>query len=415
MNVELKGRRLFGTLCVPPSKSDSQRALLAASLSEETSMLYNLGKSDDELVMLRNCQLLGSMIKLNGDQATISGRRDRFEQLTLHVGESGLGLRLLAPVGLVYTNYLTIEGQGSLLKRSQLFVEQQFTDIGVDCATTGHYLPMTLKGKLNGGQITIDGSVSSQFLSGLLMALPLIEKDSLITVTNLKSIPYIQMTIKTLQEFGVLIEHDNYEQFSIKGRQRYKGATYAIESDWSAASCWLAAAAIGHQVKLVGLDPNSLQADRVMLEALVSANCAVSLSHEGITVDGSGRTAFQFDLTHAPDLFPALVALAAHCEGVSVLYGVNRLKHKESDRGVVLQKEFGKLGVRIELAGDEMRISGGTLKASMELDSHNDHRIAMCLAVATLGLNEKSLLQNAEAVRKSYPDFWEHFEELTIS
>jgi 3-phosphoshikimate 1-carboxyvinyltransferase len=228
---------------------------------------------------------------------------------------------------------------------------------------------------------------------------------------DMKSAPYIQMTISTLKQFGVIIENEQ-NIFRIAGNQSYQATEYIIESDWSSASYWLVAGAIGHSISVSGLNMRSLQADKALLEAFMSAGCKISVEGQQIQVDGSEIRSFEFDATDCPDLFPALVVLAAKCNGISKIRGVKRLLHKESNRGVALQAEFAKMGLRIELEDDLMLIYGtGKLKGAA-VDSHHDHRIAMCLGIAGTIASGETILTNAESVAKSYPDFWKHLDFL---
>ncbi|TNE74225.1 MAG: 3-phosphoshikimate 1-carboxyvinyltransferase [Bacteroidetes bacterium] len=412
MIKKVSKRKLFGTIHVPPSKSDAQRAVLAASLANGSSQIYNLGASNDELAMLNNSQVLGAAVSRERDHYMIKGGIHSIKELEINVGESGLGLRLLTPVSLLFSSQVKIQGEGSILDRSQHFLVQQLTAMGVKVVSQNGFLPITLSGELRGGEHQLDGSVSSQLLSGLLMSMPLLEEDSLLHVNNLKSTPYVSMTLQTLKEFGICIENRNFEEFHIRGNQRYQPTKYSIEADWSSASFWLVAGALGHQIKLTGLSMESEQADRRILEAFKAANCTVDLNIDGITVRGENKTAFEFDCTHCPDLFPALCTLAAFCEGTTVLKGANRLKHKESDRATALIEEFSKLGVAIQKNDDVLKINGGTIDVRAQFDSHNDHRIAMCLAIAGTLSDQEMIIHGAEAVNKSYPEFWDDLSNL---
>lgn len=414
MKQTISACKLSGFVTVPSSKSDGQRAILAAGLSKRITTLRRIGNSDDEGAMFGNILQLGA--KTGGliwEGTEIGGILEFPNSAELNAGESGLGMRLITCVCAGQEGEFTIVGEGSLKQRPQLFFEKHLTQMGVRVVSNDGFLPIKVIGKMIGGTVEIDGSTSSQFLSGMLMSLPLIEEDSTLIVHNLKSIPYVQMTLNTLNAFGVKVEHDNFERFYIKGNQSYNCDEYTIEGDWSSASYWLVAAALGHPVSVSGLNLESAQADKVLLEMLKSANCQVTVENDSISVDGSNRTSFKADATHCPDLFPALVAFAAFCDGVSTISGVHRLKNKESDRGTVLQEEFGKLGLKIDLDGDEMHIHGGTALVPAKVDAHNDHRIAMCLAIAASKLKGETVISGAEAVSKSYRDFWEDFYHLS--
>lgn len=414
MNKVISSCRMNGTLVVPSSKSDGQRAILAAALSSSKTIVSNIGESDDEKAMLENIQKLGAFVRtISSTKTEIRGIQEFPVEAELNSGESGLGMRLLTGVCAGQTGVFTLTGEGSLLKRPQLFFEQHLTQMGVRVVSNGGFLPITVYGKMIGGRVEIDGSASSQFLSGMLMSLPLIEEDSTIIAHNLKSIPYVQMTINTLRSFGIEIEHTRFEQFSIKGKQSYSCREYTVEGDWSSASYWLVASALGHHVSIAGLNMESAQADKLLLKMLEDANCTIDVQPDAISVDGSKRTSFAVDATHCPDLFPALVTLAAFCDGKSIISGLHRLKNKESDRGLVLQEEFGKLGLNIELIEDEMIIHGGTKLIARDVNSHNDHRIAMCLAIVGSKLEGRMTISGAEAVSKSYPTFWDDFGEMS--
>lgn len=414
MNKLINKVSLFGSVQIPPSKSDSQRAILAASLSTSTTVLYNIGVSNDEKSMMENCSLLGAKFNHVGDGKYIVEGIQAFPQkATLNVGESGLGLRLITAVCAAHNGEFHITGEGSILERNQTFFEEHLTQLGVSVESNDGFLPLKIVGPISGGELVVDGSMSSQFLSGLLMALPLIEANSTLKVNNLKSVPYVKMTLNTLNDFGVQINYTTFDEFNIPGNQNYNTERYAIQSDWSSASYWLVASALGHDIKLVGLLLDTNQADVELLEALTKANCAVVADETGIHVDGTNRKPFSFDATHCPDLFPALVSFACFCDGITTLKGVHRLKNKESDRGVVLKEEFEKLGASIEISEDQMTIDGSKLLRGANVDSHNDHRIAMCLAVTGINLEGEMKISGAEAVNKSYPEFWNHLDSLT--
>lgn len=411
MEKRIKSVQLSGKIQIPPSKSDGQRAILAAGLSEGRSVIYNLGQSADELAMLQNIQQFGAKVEIHSDKVIVDGSFLFPSKATFNCGESGLGLRLMTSICAVFEGEHTLVGEGTILNRSQEFFINHFPEMGVDIQSNKGKLPIILKGHLNSGKYVVDGSQSSQYISGLLMAFPLLKGDSELIVNNLNSKPYVNMTIETLKAFGIQIQEIN-NGYKIPGNQFYNATEYKVESDWSSASCWLAAAAFGQKIEVSGLSISSKQADVAMLDALNAANCNVEFLKETIRVNGERRTAFTFDATHCPDLFPALVLLAMSCSGKSIIKGVSRLENKESNRGLVLQEEFQKLGIKIELHSDEMHIYGGTLLKSTTVNSHNDHRIAMCLGIAGTLIEEGLTIQNAESVNKSYPIFWEDLEKV---
>ena len=404
---------LKGIIKSPSSKSDGQRALLCASLARGTSQIKNLGNDDDDEAMLRNIKILGAKVtQINTANFEVRGDLSIPGSFELNTGESGLGLRLLTSVISAFEGKKRINGKGSILNREHSFFSQILPTMGVNFSSKGNKLPFALEGKMKAGNYTVDGSQSSQYISGLLMALPLLESDSVLKVEKLNSAKYVEMTIKTLDHFGVHIDREA-DTFFIKGNQKYMPAEYSIEGDWSSASYFLVASAIGHEVSVSGLNQKSLQADREILDAFDNANCPLVFKYGALRIDGSCRRAFSFDATHCPDLFPALTALAAYCNGTSIIKGVSRLKNKESDRGNVLRKEFGKLGLKIDLIDDEMHIHGGSELRSSIVSSSNDHRIAMCLAIAGIKIPGGIKLLGGEVVSKSYPQFWDDLTSLT--
>jgi 3-phosphoshikimate 1-carboxyvinyltransferase len=412
MKQVIRPHLISGTIQIPASKSDSQRAILSAALADGTSVLTGVGKSDDEQAMLNAVVEMGAKVKrVTDSKLEIVGIKHLPENLELSAGESGLGLRLLTCVSSSFDQKITLTGRGSLLSRPMNFFDEVLPKFGCVVSTNQGLLPIEVKGPLDGIELEVDGSLSSQFISGLLMALPRSKQSSSLTVLDMKSAPYIQMTISTLKQFGVIIENEQ-NIFRIAGNQSYQATEYIIESDWSSASYWLVAGAIGHSISVSGLNMRSLQADKALLEAFMSAGCKISVEGQQIQVDGSEIRSFEFDATDCPDLFPALVVLAAKCNGISKIRGVKRLLHKESNRGVALQAEFAKMGLRIELEDDLMLIYGtGKLKGAA-VDSHHDHRIAMCLGIAGTIASGETILTNAESVAKSYPDFWKHLDFL---
>lgn len=414
MEKKIDPGRRQGIITVPASKSDGQRALLAAALAGGTSVLTGWGNSHDELAMQQAIGRLGAQVNHdeNGN-LRIEGIARFPESAELSAGESGLGIRLLSFVCAAHPGDFRINGEGSLSVRPMDFIEKQLPRFGAFCATNNGYAPLHVAGPMKGTSVAVDGSLSSQFISGLLMSLPLVDGDSRLQVEDLKSGPYVEMTLKTLSEFGIRI-HRQKELFSIPGNQRYRPAEYPVDADWSSAGYWLVAAALGHEIGIRGLRTDSLQADKALIGFLETAGCEV-IEHSGIlTVNGKGKKTFEADATNCPDLFPTLAVLAAFCTGCSCIRGVSRLVHKESHRGLTIQSEFAKLGVHVELNNDEMHIFGTGSVSGGTIDSHNDHRIAMAFAIAGLSSDQSIFITGAEAVRKSYPDFWKHLESLEI-
>ena len=408
------GKR-FGTIAIPSSKSDGQRALLAAALAKGESKLINLGESKDELAMLSTIKQLGAKTKRT-DKTTLSviGIKQFPKEAEINMGESGLGIRLMTSVCAANEGVFMIYGKGSLETRPLTFFEETLPKFNAKISSNNGLIPLEIEGPMHGSEVEMDGSQSSQYISGMMMALPLLKEESRIHVSNLNSLPYLQMTLDTLNKFGIEILQKNYEDFIVRGKQNYIPTTYTIESDWSSASYWLVASALGYNIKLTGLSMTSLQADKLILDAFEAANCIVEYKDKKIRVNGRNRKPFKFDATHCPDLFPALATFAALSDGKSEIKGVSRLTHKESNRGIVLQEEFANIGVIIILDGDIMHIHGKTSIEGGKVSSHNDHRIAMCFAIAGLFADDEIEISGSEAVSKSYPRFWDDLEKLHI-
>jgi 3-phosphoshikimate 1-carboxyvinyltransferase len=287
--------------------------------------------------------------------------------------------------------------------------------LGVEVKDGGGFLPIEVKGPIHGGEICVDGSVSSQFITGLLLALPLAEEDTTLHVSSPVSTPYIDMTIDTARRFGVEIMHNegDYTQFFIEGGQQYTATDLSIEGDWSGAASILVAGAIAGEVTIKNISTLSKQADTAICRALERAGAGLIIEQDSITVSKRKLRAFEFDATNSPDLFPALAALAAAAEGESVIIGTERLRHKESDRAETIQREYEKLGIEVDISENNiMRIHGGEIRPATTY-SHNDHRIAMSIAVSALRCEGEVIIEGAECVEKSYPTFFEDLESIT--
>ncbi|HYA49301.1 MAG TPA: 3-phosphoshikimate 1-carboxyvinyltransferase [Burkholderiales bacterium] len=395
-----------GAVKAPPSKSVMQRFTAAALLAEgRTTRIRNPSVCDDSLAALRVAGELGAAIKATLGEVVIQGGLEPRSR-ELDCRESGLCLRLFTAVAALRPEELVLSGRGSLLRRSVEMVERPLRELGASCQTESGFPPVLVRGPLVGGTAFVDGSASSQFLSGLLMALPLAGRDSRLVVRNLMSRPYVDMTLQVLAACGVKVRNENYGEFIVPAGQAYAPGDLEVEGDWSAAAALLVAGAVGGKLRVHGLRPDSVQADRRVLTALGAAGARVRVLGDSAEVEKSDLRAFSFDATDAPDLLPPLVALACHCAGTSTLAGASRLRGKESDRAAALVEEFGRLGARIAVEGDVIEVRGGMLAAG-EVHSAGDHRIAMALAAAALCARGTVAIDGAECVAKSYPGFFE--------
>jgi 3-phosphoshikimate 1-carboxyvinyltransferase len=390
-----------------------QRAAAAALLARSSTRITNVTYSSDAKAALRVIQALGASVEAGENHVLIGGGIKPTGEV-LNCGEAGLSIRMFSPIAALWHEPLTLTGEGSLLKRPVSMIEQPLEQLGVKVTTSDGCPPLTIRGPLKGGEAHVDGSISSQFLTGLLMALPCAAGDSRLIVNDLKSTPYIDMTIAVLADFGVDVRHRNYQEFSIPGGQAYGTANgeYRVEGDWSGASFLLTAGAIGGSVTVTGLNPRSSQADRRILDALSAAGAGINITASAVEITKKQLKGFRFDATHCPDLFPPLVVLACNCQGTTVIGGVERLIHKESNRAEVLKKEFTALGGIIRIQGDRMEIDGAELSGGV-IDSHNDHRIAMAGAIAAINSKNEVIIQDPQCAAKSYPNFFEDIQLLT--
>ena len=411
MKTTIHKGRIAGSITAPASKSYAQRAVAAALLAGGETTLTHLDLCNDTRAALDVARRLGASVSHEGTTYTIRGGLNPVST-KLNIGESGLATRLFTPIASLCHMPITINGEGSILRRPIEMMEEPLQALGVEVISNGGSLPISVKGPMRGGEIHVDGSLSSQFITGLLMALPLSPNDTVLHVENLKSRPYVDMTIDLAARFGVAIEHNNYEQFYIAGGQHYTPCTYNIEGDWSGASCLLVAGATAGSITIRNLNHISLQADLAIIEALARAGAEIITTNSSVTVHGGPLHAFEFDATDCPDLFPALAALAASCEGTSVLTGTQRLTYKESNRAETIAEVFGRLGIGVDLSEENtMRITGGPVSSAV-VDSHNDHRIAMAAAVAALSSDDSVVIEGADAADKSYPNFWNDLDTL---
>ena len=405
---------MHGTITPPCSKSYAQRALAAALLATGRTTLRGIELCRDTRSAIETIEALGAHVEIVDDNTLIieGGLCPKTDML--HVGESGLAARLFTPIAALMTNAITIDGSGTLKHRPMAMMVNPLRTLGVEVRDGGGRLPIEVKGPMRGGKVVVDGSMSSQFVTGLLIALPLAKSDTTVEVHGAVSTPYIDMTLETLERFGVevMYQEGNYTEFYVEGNQEYHAVDYTIESDWSSAASIMVAAAIAGEVTIKNISTLSRQADTAICRALERAGASLIIEENTITVAHRPLEAFSFDATQCPDLFPALVALAAAADGVSSLYGIERLRGKESDRAEVLKEEYAKLGIEIELDYDEnvMRVVGGMPHAA-DVDSHDDHRIAMSLAITALRLDNELNIKNKECVAKSYPSF---FEDINI-
>ena len=432
MKVIIYPSQLKGTIQAPASKSSMQRACAAALLRKGGTIIKNPGHSNDDKAALDIIQRLGATVKMENGECKVESKGVQPVSPEINCGESGLSIRMFTPLVALSNKEIIINGSGSLATRPMDFFDEILPKLNVKIKSKDGKLPLVIQGPLQPVNIEVDGSLSSQFLTGLLMAyaaspnhsaggaLESFNKSVSIKVRNLKSKPYIDLTLDVMKKFGFKIpENRNYEEFYFSSepinRLTNQPINYTVEGDWSGGAFLLVAGAIAGPITVRGLDLTSSQADKAIVDALMSANAGVAIEAKGIKIHPAKMTAFDFDATDCPDLFPPLVALAAYCKGETTIKGVSRLTHKESNRALTLQEEFGRMGVKIELNDDLMIIHGGEEIKGAIVHSRHDHRIAMACAIAALKAGGETSIEEAGAVKKSYPDFYTDIKSLGAS
>ncbi|MFH0799266.1 MAG: 3-phosphoshikimate 1-carboxyvinyltransferase [Pseudomonadota bacterium] len=383
----------------------TQRAIAAAFLSKEGTAILNPSFCTDAISAMHMAEGLGAVIEKTPERIIV--RRGSESHLSrLDCGESGFCVRMFSPIAALFDKEITLSGAKSLAGRPHKMIEAPLRELGAECSTRDGHLPIQIKGPIRGGVAHVDGSITSQFLSGLLIALPVIADDTEIIVSNLKSKPYIDMTLSVLDKFGIAVEHSGYERFFIKGRQSYCAEEYAVEGDWSGSAFMMVAGAIGGSVEITGLDITSSQGDVAVLDILNACGAGINIGTGSITVSKANLHSFRFDAAEHPDLVLPLAILACNCGGISYITGLERLQHKESDRALCLYRGLSKLGADIILRNDCMEINGSKLTGGY-FDPCGDHRLVMAAAVAAIASKERVVIDQCECVSKSYPDFFE--------
>ena len=407
----IKPGPMDGACRAPSSKSEMQRAIAAAFLARGRSEISFHSLCDDSKAALSIVEALGASLQSAGDLLAIEGG-GKEPAASLDCGESGLCLRMFAPIAALFEKEITLIARGSLLNRPVSMVEAGLKECGVSCRSRNGFPPLTVLGPLAGGKVVLDGSLSSQHVSGFLMALPRVRDDSQVVVNNMQSTPYIHLTLAVMNAFGVSADADfDRGHFLVRGGQVYRPRHHRVEGDWSGAAFLLVAGAIAGRVILTGLKADSLQADRSIIRILKECGAQVSDDSDSVSVSQGNLSAFDFNAQDAPDLFPPLAVLACYCRGTSRIHGVRRLRHKESARAEALVDVLGRMGAQIRTDGDALEITGSGLKGG-RVDSHHDHRIAMAAAVAALGSRDGVEIVNPECVGKSYPQFFDDLERL---
>ena len=422
MKIKIKPSILNGKIEIPPSKSYSHRAVIAAALAEggKKSKIDNLKFSVDITTTTDIMENWGAKINREESSLEIIGNGGKVVPADKYVqcNESGSTIRFLIPIGITSKNELIFDGKGKLVDRPLDSYYRIFEEQGILYKNENGKLPLTVNGKLKAGNYEIDGNISSQFITGLLYALPLLDGDSKLTINkNLESKGYIDLTLEILKLAGIEIMNNDYKSFDIKGNQIYKPFDYTVEGDYSQVAFWIVAGIISanmdNKVKCLHVNKNSLQGDREIIEIVQRMGANLEIFDDYVLVKPSKTKGTVIDISQCPDIGPILTVLAALSEGETRIINGERLRIKESDRITSIKTELNKLGANVAEEGDSLIIQGVEgFTGGVTVNAWNDHRIAMSLAIASTRCEKEIILEEAESVRKSYPHFWDDFVKM---
>ena len=409
--IVLSPVKVKGNITVPSSKSYAHRALIAAALCGKKITVKNLTFSDDIHATVNALKQLGANITLKDDSAIVDGSNLLYNSsVTIDARESGSTLRFMIPVTVALGNNGTFVGSGRLPERPL----DDYFSIFDKCRVSykhpdGLYLPLELNGKLDVYEFEVKGDVSSQFITGLMLC-GMVRPIKIVVTTELQSRPYVDITLDVLQKFGCIVKCDGNEFEIIPGKTEIN--EYFVECDWSQGAFFLCAGAINGDITLNDVNNKSVQGDRAIVEILKTAGADITLGDGWINVKKSSLKGFSVDVADVPDLVPVLAVLSCFCEGTTKLYNASRLRLKESDRLLSMYSELSKLGAKIEIGEDYLIINGICNLQGNEVFSHNDHRVVMSMAVASVGCSGNITINGCKAVNKSYPTFFEDWGSL---
>lgn len=398
MDVRISPSVLRGHVEIPASKSCAHRAIICAALADGTSVITGVSMSKDIEATISSMKALGASFTVDGSTVTVTGISSPAENAVIDCNESGSTLRFIMPVAAALGTDAEFTGRGRLPQRPIDIYKRELSQHGISFQT--NEMPYITTGKLSGGVFSVEGNVSSQFITGLLFALPLLDQDSEIRLTShLESRPYVDITIDTLRRFGISIR-ESEDAYFISGGQHYTPHDERIEGDWSQAAFFAVANAINSQVDIGNLNEKSVQGDKKILE-IISDMC----------YNGS-RAGFRADCSDIPDLVPILSVLAAYGCEESVIFNAERLRIKESDRLVTTADMLNALGGNVTVNSDGLTIRPNAQMKGGIVDGCGDHRIVMAAAIAALGCTGDVIIKGAEAAEKSYPDFFKDYIAL---
>lgn len=417
MKVKVYPAVCSGAVRVPPSKSLAHRALLCTGLAEGTSRITGVSSSEDMAATCGALEALGAKVVRSGDCCTVSGCGGALFDLpetAIDCRESGSTLRFLIPLAALGRNPVHLTGHGRLMERSQSVYETLFAQQGLRFERQNSRI--TVQGPLHGGKIVLDGNVSSQFITGLLFSLPLLPEDSRIEILPpFQSRGYVDLTLDTLRQFGVQAAFDGEYSLVIPGGQCYQARDAVVEGDYSQAAFFAVLSALRGGIRLANLRRDSLQGDKAVFPILASFGSQTRWAEDTAEILSAHLTGQRIDVSNCPDLAPILSVLGLYSEGTTVLCNAARLRDKESDRIEAMETELRKLGAQVESTCDSLTIHGWGNRPAFretEVSGRNDHRVVMSLAIAaTLG-SAPVVIDGAEAIAKSYPDFFDDLRRI---
>lgn len=399
MDIKITPAKLKGKVNIPSSKSMTHRMLICAALSKGISVISNISFSKDIFATIDALKALGADISIDNHTVTVKGINQKSGKADIDCCESGSTLRFLIPIACALGSDSTYYGQGRLPERPITPYVRELSKKGISF-NYNNTMPFSTMGQLTSGVYELEGDISSQFITGLMFALPLIAGDSeIVMLSPLESKPYADMTVKCLENFGVVIKETKKGYF-IKGNQTYKPQNMAVEGDYSQAAFFYVANVLGNDIELCNLEENSYQGDKKIVEIT-----------KGLCYNDNCPDGFSVNTTDIPDLVPILGVLGTYCNGKSVITGAKRLKIKESDRLQTTSEAINNLGGYVDVTDDGLEIKHAKLTGGI-VDSCGDHRIAMSAAIAATICEKEVIIKNADSVEKSYPDFFEDYKNL---
>ena len=412
MNVLIYPRKLGGSVAVPPSKSQSHRAIIAASLAKGKSVISNVIYSEDILATIGAMEKIGVKFIKNPNQLIVNGvsRIGISDDNFIECNESGSTLRFLIPILSLSRQKIVFTGKKSLFQRPLGVYESLFKNMKLQFQKNEDSL--IISGSLMPGNYSIPGNISSQFISGLLFAFPLLKGDSKITIVEpYESKKYVDMTLDMLKKSGIEVLESNLT-YTIKGNQTYSPIQIKIEGDYSQMAFFAVMGLIGEDIECKNMPFESLQPDFKIMDFIAQTKGQFTKIDNGYQFIKSQTVSGTFDVSQSPDIAPILAILLALSKGTSVIENADRLKLKESNRLLSTYNTLKTLGVKVEMTEDSLIIEGQPDFEGGIFDSYNDHRIVMSIAAASVRCKKQVLIKNAEAVQKSYPDFFEDFKSL---